>query len=173
MSDRLLVGPEPLGAHHIVAGFACGVDSIDTYLVRQALADQRGEKSRTYVFSQGKRVVAFGTFTAAGIEPAVTTARLAAGQGGQLIPVILLARLAVDESRQGRGIGEAVLIDALARAARAADLIGARAVLVHATNALAAAFYSRYGFEPSPTDELHLVLPMKNIRASLGRATRD
>jgi len=156
-----------------VAGFACGVDSIDTYLVRQALADQRGEKSRTYVFSQGNHVVAFGTLAAAGVEPSATSARLAAGQGGQLIPVILLARLAVDEPWQGRGIGEAVLIDALVRSARAADLIGARAVLVHAINARAAAFYGRYGFEPSPTDELNLVLLMKDIRASFGREMRD
>lgn len=152
----------------MVDGFACGVISLDTYLMRQALADQRAEKSRTYVFSDGDQVVAYWTLVAAAVEPAATTSRLAAGQGGQPIPVILLARLAVAEAWQGRGIGEAVLIDALTRAAQAADVIGARAVLVHAANERAATFYARYGFAPSSTDTLHMVLLMKDIRASLG-----
>lgn len=168
MSGSWPVGPEPLSARHVVTGFRCGVDSLDAYIVGQALADQRAEKSRTSVFSDPERVIAYWTLAAAAVEPAVATSRLAAGQGAQPIPVILLARLAVDESWQGRGIGEAVLIDALARASHAADLIGARAVVVHAISDRAASFYVRYGFEPSPTDPLHLVLLMKDIRASLG-----
>ena len=168
MSDRSLTGPEPLSARHVVEGFACGDGALDTYIVRQALADQRAEKSRTCVFLDGVRVVAYWTLAAASVEPILATSRLAAGQGSQSIPVILLARLAVDMAWQGRGIGEAVLVDALARASHAATLIGARAVLVHAISPRAAAFYSRYGFEPSPTDPLHLVMLMKDIRASLG-----
>ena len=168
MNHRLLVGPEPLSAQHVVSGFACGTDSLDTYLVRQALADQRAEKSRTCVFSDETRVIAYWTLAAGAVEPDAATERLAAGQGSQPIPVILLARLAVDESCQGRGLGEAVLVDALARASHAADLIGARAVLVHAVGDRAASFYRRYGFEPSPTNPLHMVLLMKDIRASLG-----
>lgn len=167
MSDGLLTGPEPLSARHVVAGFTCGVDSLDAYIVGQALADQRAEKSRTSVFTDTERVIAYWTLAAAAVEPAVATTRLAAGRGNQAIPVILLARLAVDQAWHGRRIGEAVLIDALARASHAADLIGARAVLVNAVNGSAAAFYTRYGFESSPTDPLHMVLLMKDIRASL------
>lgn len=167
MTDRRLIGPEPLSSAHSVAGFTCGVGSLDSYLLRQALADQRAEKSRTSVLSDCERVIAYWTLAAAAVEPAVATARLAAGQGRQPVPVILLARLAVDLAWQGRGIGEAVLIEALARASHAADLIGARAVLVHAVSDRAASFYARYGFEPSPTDPLHMVLLMKDIRASL------
>jgi len=168
VSDGPLTGPEPLSALHVVEGFACGDGALDTYLVRQALADQRAEKSRTCVFLDGARVAAYWTLAAASVEPVSASSRLAAGQGSQSIPVILLARLAVDMAWQGRGIGEAVLVDALARASHAANLIGARAVLVHAISPQAAAFYARYGFEPSPTDPLHLVVLMKDIRASLG-----
>ncbi len=166
MVSEPLSGPEPLGPEHCVEDFCCGVDSLDAYLSHQALADQRAEKSRTYVFTDHARVVAYSTMAAAAVGPAAAPARLAAGQGLHPIPVILLARLAVDMAWQGHGIGEAVLIDALTRAAQAADVIGARAVLVHATNAEASTFYARYGFEASPTDSLHLVMLMKDIRAT-------
>lgn len=168
MNDDRLVGPEPIGPEHLVAGFRCGVDTLDTYLTGQALADQRAEKRRTYVFCDAERVVAYYTLAAGAVEASAATRRLAAGRGAQPIPVILLARLAVDCDWQGRGIGEAVLVEALARAAQAADVIGARAVLVHAVGAQAVGFYTRYGFEPSPTDPLHLVLLMKDIRKTLG-----
>lgn len=81
--------------------------------------------------------------------------------------MILLARLAVDTAEQGRGLGEAMLVEALARSCEAAGMIGARAVLVHAKNDEARAFYARYGFEPSPTDPLHLMLLMKDARKTL------
>ena len=83
------------------------------------------------------------------------------------MPVILSARLAVDRSEQGKGLGKALLKDALLRAAQAADIVGCRAVLVHAKDQAAQAFYRKFGFEPSPVDDLHLYLLMKDIHASL------
>jgi GNAT superfamily N-acetyltransferase len=85
------------------------------------------------------------------------------------IGVVLLARLAVDENEKGAGLGRALLKDALLRAASAADIIAVRAVLVHALNEDARRFYMRFDFEPSPVHPLHLMLLMKDIRASGGQ----
>ena len=157
----------PFSEEHDVAGFDCGVPALDLYLTRQALADQRAEKARTLVAARGRHVVAFFSLAAASVEPQEATGRLAKGQGAQAIPVILLARLAVDSSEQGRGLGRAMLVEAAARCARAADIIGARAVLVHAKDPSARRFYEKFGFEPSPSNPLHLIVLMKDVRKSL------
>src|SRR5438105_1194372 len=100
----------------------------------------------------------------------LSPARVAKGLARHPIPIILLARLAVDRGEQGKGLGAALLKDALLRAAQASDIIGCRAVLVHAKDQTAKAFYQRYGFEPSPVDDLHLYLLMKDLRASTEKA---
>ena len=151
-----------------MAGFDCGVSSLNRYLPERALSDQRAGKSRTYVSLRGDRVVAYFSLAAGSVGPADATARVATGQGGQAIPVILLARLAVDLAEQDRGVGRAMLLDALVRSARAAEVIGARALLVHAASEEARGFYLRFGFEPSPTNPLHLFLLMKDVRKTLG-----
>lgn len=94
-------------------------------------------------------------------------ARIAKGLAGHPIGVILLARLAVDRGEHGRGLGKSILVDALSRALSASDAIGARAVLVHAMDDQAAAFYRRFGFEPSSADTKQLMLLMKDLRATL------
>ena len=83
------------------------------------------------------------------------------------VPAILLSRLAIDRREQGNGLGKHLLRDAIARSVRAADLIGVRALLVHAVNQQARSFYTRFDFEPSPTDPLHLLLLIKDARAAL------
>jgi GNAT superfamily N-acetyltransferase len=164
------LGLAPLDASHEVEGFDCGIPALNDYLTHQALRDQQAEKTRTFVATRGGRVIAFFSLAAASVEPDQATERLARGQGSQGIPVIILARFAVELSEQGRGIGEAMLIQALARCAQAADIIGARAVLVHAKDDRARGFYEKYGFESSPTNPLHLVVLMKDIRRSLDAA---
>jgi len=164
------LGLAPLDASHEVEGLDCGIPALNDYLTHQAFRDQQAEKTRTFVATRGGRVIAFFSLAAASVEPDQATERLARGQGSQGIPVIILARFAVELSEQGRGIGEAMLIQALARCAQAADIIGARAVLVHAKDDRARGFYEKYGFESSPTNPLHLVVLMKDIRRSLGAA---
>ena len=164
--DRLQ-GPFPLEATHDVERCGCGEPALDEFLRRRAFTDQRAGKSRTFVAVRAGRVVAFFSLAAASVEPGDAGERLAKGQGRQHIPVILLARLAVDVSEQGHGLGGAMLVDALARCAQAAEIVGARAVLVHAKTDRARAFYERYGFEPSPTHPLHLVALIKDVRSSL------
>jgi predicted N-acetyltransferase YhbS len=160
-------GPEPLAPSHAVEGFDCGVASLNRYLVHQALHDQRAEKSRTYVVCRGERVIGYFTLTAASVEPKDATERATKGQGGQAIPAILLGRLAVQVEEQGKRFGEALLGEALLKTASAADSIGARVLLVHAAGDSAKSFYLRYGFEPSPSDPLHLMLLMKDLRKTI------
>ncbi len=163
----LLQGPLPLDAAHDVEQFDSGARDLDDYLKRRALSDQRAGKSRTFVALRAGRVVAFFSLAAASIEPVDATERAARGQGAQPIPAILVARLAVDAAEQGHGLGGAMLVEALARCAQAAGVVGARVVLVHAKTAGARLFYERFGFEPSPTHPLHLILLMKDVRRSL------
>ena len=168
MSAEALFAPEPLEPRHDLSSFDCGSPALNAYLSERALPDARAGKSVTQVACRGDRVVAYYSLAAGSVEPADASERLAKGQGRQPIPVIVLARLAVDLEEQGKGLGEQMLLQALARGAEAASLIGARAVLVHAKDDRARAFYLRCGFEPSPTHPLHLVMLMKDIRKTLG-----
>lgn len=168
MSADLLFGPEPLDSHHDVEAFDCGNGSLNAYLSVRALHDQRADKSRTYVVARQGRVVGYFSIAAASVEAADATGRAARGQGAQAIPAVLIGRLAVDSAEQRKGLGEALLLEALRKCAAAAETIGARVVLVHAFDDGARAFYLRYGFEPSPTSALHLMLLMKDVRRTLG-----
>jgi len=168
VSAEPLYDPEPLETWHDISSFGCGVPALNDYIINRALADSRAGKSQTQVASRAKVVVAYYSLAAGSVEAADATERPTKGQGQQAIPVVVLVRLAVDSSEQGHGLGESMLFQALARSADAARLIGVRAVLVHAKDAAARSFYERYGFEPSPTHPLHLVLLMKDIRKTLG-----
>ncbi len=95
---------------------------------------------------------------------------MAKGLAAHPVPVIILARLAVDRSEKGKGLGAGLIKDALLRTVQAADIVGCRAVMVHAKDEAAKAFYQRFGFGPSPTDPFRLFLLLKDVRASLGIA---
>src|SRR5262245_41149619 len=130
--DPPLTGPERLVAQHNVADFDCGVPALNTYLKRFALQNQRGQSARTYVATRGGPVVGYYTLAAASARREDTPARVAKGLAAHPVPVILLARLAVDSTAKGKGLGAGLLKDALVRASAAADIIGCRAVMVHA-----------------------------------------
>lgn len=150
-----------LSAADDVAGFACGVPDLDDHLVRRALAEEAAGKTR--VAARGARVVAYSGLRAATVSPPPTIAQ-EPGKAPLDVPAILLERLAVDGPEQGRGLGEAMLVAALARCAHASETMFARAVLARAGTDQARAFYARYGFEASPTDPQHLVLRLKDVR---------
>jgi GNAT superfamily N-acetyltransferase len=163
-----LEGPAPLGASHAVDGFDCGVVELNDYLVSQALSDQKAGKSRTFVATGAGRVIAYFSLAAASITPDEATERATKGQGAQTIPAVLLARFAVDRSEQGHGVGSAMLIEALARCAQAAGIVGVRVVLVHAKGDGSRAFYAKHDFEPSPVNPLQLMILIKDVRKTLG-----
>ncbi len=169
MTGPVLAGPEKLARHHELKSFTSGVESLDNWLKRFARINQQSDPTATYVAHRGSRVAGYYSLTAGSVNRTDATARIARGAPNQPIGVVLLARLAVDESERGKGLGGALLKDALLRSVSAADIIALRAVLVHALNEEARRFYMRFDFEPSPVHPLHLMLLMKDIRASMKR----
>jgi GNAT superfamily N-acetyltransferase len=160
---------EPISSSHDLSHFDCGThESLNDWLRRFALTNQKNESSRTYVVHRGGTVVGYYSVAAGSVVIEEAPGRIAKGLARHPIPVILLARLAVHQDEQGAGLGKALLKDALIRIARAADIVGARAVLVHAIDESAKRFYEHFDFEPSPVHARQLMLLMKDLRASLG-----
>lgn len=155
---------ELLGADHSAEGFDSGKPELDEWISRFALASQRAGSARVYVIQRAGRIIAYYALAAASVEVSEAPRRVAKGLARHPIPVILLARLAIHRTEQGKGLGSALLKDALRRALSASSEIGARAVLVHAKDEDAKAFYEHFDFEESPTDPLHLFVLMKDLR---------
>ena len=155
---------EKLRRDHVLDAFDCGKDELKNFLKRQAWNNQQANSAQTYVLARELAVFGYYSLAAGSITHEDATERVKKGLARHPIPVILLARLAVDASLQGKGVGPALLKDALRRAAQAADTIGARAVLVHVKDDNAASFYRHFNFDPSPSDPYHLLLIMKDLR---------
>jgi GNAT superfamily N-acetyltransferase len=159
---------EAIAESHDLSHFDCGGhESLNDWLKRFALANQKNEPARTYVVHRNRAVVGYYSVSTGSVSVDDAPARIAKGLARHPVPVILLARLAVDKHEQGTGLGKALLKDALARVAQAADIVGARAVLVHAIDEPARKFYEHFDFEPSPIHELQLMLLMKDLRKAL------
>jgi len=161
-----LRAPERLTARHDLTRFDCGDAGLNDWLKRRALKNEGGS-SRTYVVCAGDAVVGFYCLAAGAVIRAEAPKPIQRNMPEQL-PVILIGRLAVDTAHQGRGIGAGLLKDALLRSLAIADAIGVRAILVHALDDKAAAFYARYGFKPSPIDPQTLLVPLETAAAALG-----
>jgi len=163
--------PEPLAREHPRTGFACGEPELDRWLADHALGAQAAGSARVFVSTDGHRVVGYYALAAAQLHPDDASERTLKGQPqGRPVPAVLLARLAVDLDHQERGLGRSLLQDAMLRADQAAAELGIRVMLVHAKHERASRWYKRFGFEESPTDPLHLVLLMKDLRAFLNTA---
>ncbi len=159
---------ELLASNHDVAEFDCGKHvSLTEWLKRLARMNQASGDTRTYVVRREFAVVGYYSLAPGSISRKEATVR-ASKSAPDPVPIVLLARLAVDQREQRQGLGPALLKDALQRAYAGAEIIGGRAILVHAIDPEAAMFYRKYGFESCPGFELHLMLLMKDVRASLG-----
>lgn len=168
--------PERLSAEHALSGFDCGVASLNIWLARHARTASAAGSAQTFVVtdeSQGGRVVGYYALAVASITHAEATERAAKGMPRHEIPALLLARLAVDGSVQGKGIGAFLLRDAMTRTIAVSEEAGVRLMLVHAINEDARRFYERFGFKSSPTDAVNLQMIIKDIRASLDAAAGD
>jgi GNAT superfamily N-acetyltransferase len=161
--------PEPLSAEHDLDGFSCGTESLDLWLKKHARQAAATNSARTFVVHDHdqRRIVGYHAVAAASIEHADATPRAATGMPKHPIPAVLLARLAVDQSVQQRGLGAWLLRDAMLRTLSAADALAIRVLLVHATNDQARSFSQRHGFEPSPSDPFNLQLLLKDLRAAV------
>ena len=163
--------PEPLRPDHAVEGFDSGVGSLDRFLREHGLAAGAVGSARVFVVvdTEQERVVGYHALTAASIEHRDSVERATKGMPRHPIPAVLLARLAVDQSVHGRGLGAWLLRDAMLRTLAASDRVGIRVMIVHALDQSARAFYLRHGLEQSPTDPLNLQILIKDIRAAVGR----
>lgn len=159
--------PEPLRGEHDLDDFDCGEESLNSWFHRYSRHAEATGSARVFVTTDGSRVVGYYALVVGQVEPGRATTRLLKGQpAGRSVPVVILARLAVDANHQGRGIGRSLLQDALLRCTAAAQAVGIRALVVH-SHAEAKGFYEAFGFEPSPTDPMHLILLMKDIERFL------
>jgi len=160
--------PVLLKESHSVDDFDCGDDALNSYLKSFAIINNQSGSSVTYVKTRDNRVAGYYTLTIGSVSKQEAPLRIGKGLANYPVPVIILARFAVDKTEQGAGIGKGLLKDALLRIIGAADIVGGRAVLVHAKDERAKSFYEHFGFEPSPIDPFHLYLLLKDIKKTLG-----
>lgn len=158
---------EKLERSHYVDAFDCGREALNRFLIRYALQNQQAEASQTYVAVAEQEIVAYYTLVVGQVAYEDAPERLIKGLARHPVPIMLLARLAVSISWQGKGLGAGLLKDAMVRTLQAADIAGIRAFAVHAKDDEARAFYKHFDFVPSPGDPFHLFRLLKDIRAIL------
>lgn len=167
-------GPEGLADHHDTSAFTCRSSEQTDWLRRHARQSANVGTTKVFVVNEedgGGAVVAYYGWCMAHLAPAAPPVRLSKGAGRYPQPVALLARLGVHTDHERRGLGAALLQDVYLRLAEVSDEIGCRGLLLHAESSEARDFYLHLvpEFEPSPSDDLHLVLLMKDIRRTLRR----
>lgn len=161
----LLSPPEPLTASHQLDDFECGEASLDDWLKRRALANQSSGASRTFVVAdQDGCVRGYYAMAAGAVSHQLATNSVRRNMPDP-VPVMVLARLAVDRTAQGQHLGAALLQDAVNRAVAVSQNAGVRALLVHALHEKARDFYEHYGFPPSPAHPMTLMLRLSSVKA--------
>ena len=156
-----------LAATDHVDAFDCGQVALNQFLQRHALVNQKANSAQTYVCCHADAVVGFYSLAVGSVAPQAAPERVIKGLARHPVPVMILARLAVDSAHQGNRLGQALLRDALLRTAQAADIAGIRCLLVHAKDDTARQWYASWEFEPSPTDPYHLFLLLKDLKSLL------
>lgn len=154
--------PEPLADGHDLSEFSSGAASLDDWLRRRARANQVSVASRTFVIAEDGKVIGYYALASGAIAVTSTVGRFRRNMPDP-IPVVVLGRLAIDRSQQGRGLGRALFRDCALRVAQAADTIGIRGIVVHAISEEAKAFYQALGFDPSPAEPMTLMVTLADI----------
>jgi predicted N-acetyltransferase YhbS len=161
-----LFPPAPLTDEHDIEAFISGMESLDVWLKRRALRNQASGASRTFVACEGQRVVAYYALASSAVAVSETPGRFHRNMPDP-IPVVVIGRLAVDQSFQGKGVGRALIRDAGYRVIQAADTIGIRGLIVHAISPEAKSFYEAVGFAPSPLDSLIMMITLADLKINL------
>ena len=167
----MLRAPEPLNPDHAIAGFDCGVMSLNTWLERRAAANQVSGGSRTFVVCEGTKVVGYYALASSAVAPAAAPGRFRRNMPDP-VPVVVLGRLAVATSHHGQGLGRALFQDAALRVVHAADAIGIRGMVVHALSEGAKAFYLGLGLDESPLDPMTLMVTVADLRAAVDATSK-
>lgn len=162
----MLHAPEPLNSDRDIAGFDCGIASLNTWLERRAAANQVSGASRTFVLCEGSKIVGCYALASSAVVPAAAPGRFRRNMPDP-VPVVVLSRLAIATSHHGRGLGRALFQDAAQRVMHAADAIGIRGLIVHALSEEAKAFYLRLGLDESPLDPMTLMVTLADLRAAI------
>lgn len=155
----MIGAPTLLTNDYDLAAFSSGQPPLDEWLQRRALTNQNNGASRTYVIAEEKRVVGYYALAVGSVAASEAPGKIKRNMPDP-IPVMILGRLAIDSAWQGRGLGTDLLRDAVLRTIQAAKIGGIRALLVHAIDVRAAAFYLRSGFSASAVRPLTLFLPL-------------
>ncbi|MDR6982843.1 putative N-acetyltransferase YhbS [Rheinheimera pacifica] len=159
-----LVAPQPLTVNHQLDSFSCGETELDNWLKRRAMANQLRGASRTFVVTDRQNtVLGYYALAAGAVALRAASANVHRNMPDPL-PVLVLARLAVDTRAQGMKVGAGLLQDAVQRAVNVSQNTGVRALLVHALHEQGKGFYEYYGFQPSPVNPMVLMLRLSNAR---------
>ncbi len=156
--------PESLGSTHQINTFDCGKSLLNDWLLRHARQAQGSGSAKTFVVTDNERVAGYFSLTVGQIDTIDAPDRIRKGMGQYPIPVVILARMAVDLAYQGKGIGVGMLQDAIRRTMLIAEQAGIRAMLTHPIDEEAARFYTRFGFIASPLQEQQFLLLLKDAR---------
>lgn len=164
--------PEKLSASHDVSQFECGEPALDIWLKRRAFQNEESGASRTYVLRAGHEIAGYYALATGAVTHAEAAGRVKRNMPDP-VPVIIIGRLAVASKYQSRGIGEALLRDAVLRTLQAAAIVGIRAILVHAISERAKRFYEKNGLIPSPADPMTLMISVAEAARILAANKRD
>jgi len=164
--DRTLSPPELLTAQHEISDFTSTEPTLDDWIKRRALKSQKSGAARTYVVTSDDVVVGYYSLAVGSVSRRVSVNRVRRNMP-EPIPIMLLARLAIDGNWQGRGLGRSLLRDAVSRTIQAADIVGIRALLVHAISDDARRFYQYFGFQPSEIESMTLMATLPDLRNAL------
>ena len=166
MSRDRLNAPAKISSDHDTSQFQCGEPALDSWLRRRAIQNEESGASRTYVVCVGKRVVGYYALAAGAVAHVDAPGRVRRNMPDP-VPVMVIGRLALDQSVQGQGVGPALLKDAVLRTLQAAEIAGIRAILVHAISERAKRFYEKWGFVPSPVEPLTLMITVAEARKAV------
>ncbi len=155
---------EKLRRDHLIDAFDCGHEALNGWLLKHALQNQGAGAAQTYVGLSGELVIGYYSLAVGQIEYGDAPERLQKGLARHPVPVMLHARLAVHKDWQRRGVGRALLKDAVLRTVQAGEIAGIRAIAVHAKDVPARRYYEQFDFVASPADPLHLLVLLKDIR---------
>ena len=169
MSSQSYEPVRKLASADVVDSFDCGQPALNQFLQRYALVNQKSNSAQTYVSCHSGCVVGFYSLAVGSVDPTTAAPRVIRGIPQHPVPVMLLARLAVDLQHQRVALGKALLKNALLRTAQAADIAGIRALLVHAKDESARQWYLNWEFEPSASDPFHLFLLTKDLKAMISK----
>jgi GNAT superfamily N-acetyltransferase len=159
---------EKLRREHVLEAFDCGQPDLNSWLLKHGIQNQGANAAQTYIGLVNGIVTGYYSLAVGQVEYAGAPEPLQKGLAKHPVPIMLLARLAVHQDWQKKGIGSSLLRDAVLRTLQAADIVGIRALAVHAKDDAAKRYYEQFDFVPSPTDLLHLFVLLKDLRKNIG-----